>query len=192
MYKSTNQPEPGSIGPVTETSRNKYSSNRSFEFAITELRFKSGLRFQLSNRRNSKYEFQFSFLSQSVTKIAMTVAAILTFSHIVVQLFGQTIPDLFWPVFKDIGAGFIIFAAFAFAVAWFLKARPHNRPKHYSVVVFDIDGKETVLPGLRTEFRNHDVAWSFMKQYKESYPLNNFALVSDVKKDRKKVMFRYI
>ena len=40
----------------------------------------------------SKYEFQFSFLSQSVTKIAMTVAAILTFSHIVVQLFGQTIP----------------------------------------------------------------------------------------------------
>ena len=56
----------------------------------------------------SKYEFQFSFLSQSVTKIAMTVAAVLTFSHIVVQLFGQTIPDLFWPVFKDIGAGFII------------------------------------------------------------------------------------
>ncbi len=46
---------------VTETSRNKYQSNRSFEFAITELRFKSGLRFQLSNRRNLKYEFQFFF-----------------------------------------------------------------------------------------------------------------------------------
>ena len=140
----------------------------------------------------SIYEFQFSFLSHSVTKIAITVAAVLTFSHIVVQLFGQTIPDIFWPIFKDIGAGFIIVAAFAFAIAWFLKARPHNRPKHYSVVVFDIDGKETELPGLRTEFRNHDVAWSFMKQYKESYSLNNFALVSDVKKDRKKVMFRYI
>ena len=79
----------------------------------------------------SKYEFQFSFLSHSVTKIAMTVAAILTFSHIVVQLFGQTIPDIFLPVFKDIGAGFIIVAAFTFAIAWFLKARPHNRPKQY-------------------------------------------------------------
>ena len=140
----------------------------------------------------SKYEFQFSFLSQSVVKIAMTVAAVLTFSHIVVQLFGQTIPDLFWPVFKDIGAGFIIVTAFAFAVAWFLKARPHNRPKQYNVVMFDLDGKETVLQGLRTDFRNHDVAWSFMKQYKQSYPLFNFALVSDVKKNRKKVMFRYI
>jgi len=52
----------------------------------------------------SRYEFQFSFLSHTITKIAMTIAAVLTFSHIVVQLFGQTIPDIFWPVFKDIGA----------------------------------------------------------------------------------------
>ena len=140
----------------------------------------------------SIYEFQFSFFSQSITNIAITVAAVLTFSQIVVQLFGQTIPDLFWPIFKDIGAGFIIAAAFAFAITWFLKARPHNKPKHYSIVIFDIDGKETIIPGLRTEFKNHDVAWSFMKQYKGVYPLNNFSLVSDVKKDRKKVMFRYI
>ena len=140
----------------------------------------------------SRYEFQFSFLSHSVSKIAMTIAAILTFSHIVVQLFGQTIPDIFGSVFKDIGAGFILVVACGFALAWFFKARPHNRPKHYSVVSFDIDGREMIMPGLRTEFRNHDVAWSFMKQYKEAYPLNNFALVSDLKKDRKKVMFRYI
>ena len=140
----------------------------------------------------SKYEFQFSFLSQSATKIAITVAAVLTFSQIIVELFGQTIPEIFWPVFRDIGAGFILVAAFAFAIAWFLKARPHNRPKNYSIIAFDIDGNETILPGLRTEFKNHDVAWSFMKQYKESYPLNNFGLVSDLKKDRKKVMFRYI
>ena len=109
-----------------------------------------------------------------------------------VQLFGQTIPDLFWPIFKDIGAGFIIVTAFAFAVAWFLKARPHNRPKHYNIVIFDVDGKEAHLPGLRTDFRNHDVAWSFMKQYKKTYPLHNFALVSDVKDSDKPTIFRYI
>ena len=140
----------------------------------------------------SRYEFQFSFFSHSITNIAITIAAVLTFSHIVVQLFGQTIPDIFGSVFKDIGAGFILVVACGFALAWFFKARPHNRPKHYSVVSFDIDGREMIMPGLRTEFRNHDVAWSFMKQYKEAYPLNNFALVSDLKKDQKKVMFRYI
>ena len=140
----------------------------------------------------SKYEFQFSVGFHTVTKLAMTIAAVLTFSQYVVQLFGQTVPGLFWPYFREIGFAFIILGAFVFAVSWFVKARPHNRPKQYSIVIFDIDGKETILPGLRTEFRNHDVAWSFMKQYKEAYPLNNFALVSDVKKDRKKVMFRYI
>ena len=98
----------------------------------------------------SRYEFQFSFLSHSVSKIAMTVAAVLTFSHIVVQLFGQTIPDIFGSVFKDIGAGFILIVACGFALAWFFKARPHNRPKHYSVVSFDIDGREMIMPGLRT------------------------------------------
>ena len=140
----------------------------------------------------SKYEFQFSFLSHSVAKIAMTVAAVLTFSHIVVQLFGQTIPDILWPVFRDIGAGFIIAAAFVFAISWFLKARPHNKPKQYKIICFDVFGKETEIVGIRTDFKNHDVAWSFMKQYKEQYPLNNFALTAHFKKSEKQVIFRYL
>ena len=140
----------------------------------------------------SKYEFQFSVGFHTITKLSMTIAAILTFSHYVVQLFGQTVPGIFWPYFKEIGFAFIILGAAIFAVSWFLKARPHNRPKKYSVVCFDIFGKESKIDGIRTEFKNHYVAWSFMKQYKQTYPLNNFALVSELKKDRKKVIFRYI
>ena len=139
----------------------------------------------------SKYEFQFSVGFHAVTKLAITAAAVLTFSQYVVQLFGQTVPGLFWPYFREIGFAFIILGAFVFAVSWFVKARPHNKPKRYSVVCFDVFGNENKIDGIRTEFKNHDVAWSFMKQYKEAYPLNNFALVSDVKKNRKKVMFRY-
>ena len=140
----------------------------------------------------SKYEFQFSVGFHTITKLAMTIAAILTFSHYVVQLFGQTVPGIFWLYFKEIGFAFTILGAAIFAVSWFLKARPHNRPKKYSVVCFDVFGKESKIDGIRTEFKNHDVAWSFMKQYKQTYPLNNFALVSELKKDRKKVIFRYI
>ena len=114
----------------------------------------------------SKYEFQFSVGFHTITKLAMTIAAILTFSHYVVQLFGQTVPGIFWPYFKEIGFAFIILGAAIFAVSWFLKARPHNRPKKYSVVCFDVFGKESKIDGIRTEFKNHDVAWSFMKQYR--------------------------
>ena len=37
----------------------------------------------------------------------------------------------------------------------------------------------------------NDVAWSFMKEYKKSYPLYNFALVTDYDSE-KKTMIRYI
>ena len=140
----------------------------------------------------SKYEFQFSIAFHSITKLAMTVAAILTFSHYVEQLFGQTVPGLFWPYFREIGFAFIIMGAFVFAVSWFVKAKPHNKPKNYSIVCFDVFGNENKIDGVRTEFKNHDVAWSFMKQYKKTYPLNNFALVSELKQGQKKVIFRYI
>ena len=124
--------------------------------------------------------------------LTVTGVAIAAFSHFMIDLFGVTIPNLFWPVFKDIGAWMILGAAFIFALAWFLKARPHKKPRNYSIACFDVYGNETVMPGVRTEFKNHDVAWSFMKQYKENYPLSNFALVSELKKDKKKVIFRYI
>ena len=51
---------------------------------------------------------------------------------------------------------------------------------------------ETHIDGLRTEFKNHDVAWSFMKFYKKLYPLYNFALVSEEMKQDKKIIFKYI
>ena len=124
--------------------------------------------------------------------LSITGVVIATFSHFMVDLFGVSIPNVFLPIFKDIGAWMILGIAFVFAISWFLKARPHKKPKSYNIVCFDVYGKETVMPGIRTEFKNHDVAWSFMKKYKDDYPLSNFALVSELKQDKKKVIFRYI
>ncbi len=122
----------------------------------------------------------------------VTTLAVVSFSQFVAQLFGQTIPNIIWTFFKDAGEAVILASVFLFAFAWILKARPHNRPKHYNVVVFDVFGKETSLDGIRTDFKTHDVAWSFMKQYKSSYPLHNFALVADTPKSTKRTIFRYI
>lgn len=123
---------------------------------------------------------------------AFTAIAVIGFSSFIVELFGQTIPGIFGTFFKFAGESIILGAVFVFALAWLLKAKPHNRPKNYSVVTFDVYGKQTSIDGLRTEFKTHDVAWSFMKQYKKSYPLYNFALVSKLAKTDKPTIFRYI
>jgi len=121
-----------------------------------------------------------------------TVIALVSFSSFLVVLFGQTIPGIIITFFKIAGDYVILVTVLIFAFTWFLKARPHNRPKNYRIVPLDVFGKKSTIDGIRTDFKTHDVAWSFMKQYKEEYPLYNFALVSDVKDSDKPTIYRYI
>jgi hypothetical protein len=121
-----------------------------------------------------------------------TAIAVIGFSNIVVELFSQTIPNVLITFFRNAGEVVILGSVFLFAIAWLVRARPHNRPKKYDVIIFDVFGKESKIDGIRTQFKTHDVAWSFMKQYKETYPLYNFALVSKQKKQEKPTIFKYI
>ena len=133
----------------------------------------------------------FQFLYDVKTIIA-TGVAIVSFSHFVTVLFSQTIPNIVWSFFKGAGESLVVAVVFAFAIMWFLKARPQHRPKKYMVISYDVFGNESVIDGMRTEFKTHDVAWSFMKHYKLSYPLYNFALVSDLPNSNRKTIFRYL
>ena len=121
-----------------------------------------------------------------------TMLAVISFSSFLVVLFGQTIPGIILAFFKMAGEYVILGTVLVFAFAWFLRARPHNRPKDYRIVPLDVFGKKSEIDGIRTEFKTHDVAWSFMKQYKQTYPLHNFALVSDLGNSDKPTIFRYI
>ena len=122
----------------------------------------------------------------------VTVLALVTFSDLIIVLFSQTIPGIISTFFKMAGEYVILGSVFVFALFWLIKARPHNRPKQYSVVIFDVFGNKSQITDIRTEFKTHDVAWSFMKQYKKEYPLHNFALVSKQPDADKPTIFRYI
>ncbi len=122
----------------------------------------------------------------------MIVGSVIGFASYVYTLFGDTIPSFFAVYFKEIGAALIMMAVFVFAIAWLIKAKPHRKPQRYLVKVFDVCGVETRIDGIRDEFKTHDVAWSFMKEYKKFYPLFNFALVSDLPNSEKMTIFRYL
>ena len=129
---------------------------------------------------------------KNLKPITITYISVITFSNFVFVLFSQTVRDIIWSFFKDAGETVILGVVFLFALAWLFKARPHNIPKKYQIIVFDVFGIESQINGLRTEFKNHDVAWSFMKSYKKSYPLHNFAMVTKQKDSPKKIIFKYI
>ena len=124
--------------------------------------------------------------------ISTIVGASIGFASYVYTLFGATIPSFFSVYLKEIGAALIMMAVFLFAITWLMKAKPYKKPQRYLVKTFDVCGVETIMDGMRTEFKTHDVAWSFMKEYKKSYPLFNFALVSDLPNSEKMTIFRYL
>jgi len=133
-----------------------------------------------------------SKLFGNLKPFTITYISVIAFSNFVFVLFSQTVRDIIWSFFKDASGIVILGIVFLFALAWLFKARPHKIPKQYQVIIFDIFGKESQIDGLRTEFKNHDVAWSFMKFYKKSYPLYNFALVAKQKNSYKRIIFKYI
>jgi len=124
--------------------------------------------------------------------LAITYISVIAFSNFVFVLFSQTVRDIIWSFFKDAGGVIVLGMVFLFALAWLIKARPNNIPKKYQIIVFDVVGKESHVDGMRTEFKNHDVAWNFMKLYKKSYPLCNFAMVTKQKDSAKKIIFKDI
>ena len=129
---------------------------------------------------------------KNLKPITITYISVIAFSNFVFVLFSQTVRDIIWSFFKDAGGVIILGLVLLFALTWLLKAKPHNIPKKYQVIVFDIFGMESQINGLRTEFKNHDVAWSFMKFYKKSYPLHSFAMVTKQKNSLRKIIFKYI
>jgi len=64
--------------------------------------------------------------------------------------------------------------------------------KNYTIIRYDVFGQEVSVDGLRPEFEINDVALSFLKQYKKSNPLYNFALVLDNLNSNKKTILRFI
>ncbi|MHB8546200.1 MAG: hypothetical protein ACYDAJ_05490 [Nitrosotalea sp.] len=124
--------------------------------------------------------------------VGVIVGSVVGFASYVYTLFGNTIPSFFAVYFREIGAALIMMAVFVFAIAWLLKAKPNRKPQRYLIKVFDVCGVETSIDGIRTEFKTHDVAWNFMKEYKKFYPLFNFALVSDLPNSEKLTIFRYL
>ncbi len=94
--------------------------------------------------------------------------------------------------FKESGHAVVMLTVFIFVISWMLKAKPHNKFQNYSIVYYDVFGNISSIDGLRTEFKIHDVAWSFMKNYKKSYSLYNFALISNTSNSEKKMIVKYI
>jgi hypothetical protein len=77
-------------------------------------------------------------------------------------------------------------------ILWIKKSRETNRVNSYLIIIYDLNGQTTTIDGLRLDFKNNDVAWSFMKEYKNLFPSHNFGLISRGKNSEHQMMIKYL
>lgn len=116
---------------------------------------------------------------------------VVAFGHIVITLFGKDIPNVMISFFKGAEEFVIVGLLLVFVFAWMRKARPKKHVGQYELEVFDVFGNVTRIDGIRTKFATGDVATSYAKLYKQSHPLHNFAVLTDIK-ESKRTIVRYV
>lgn len=79
-----------------------------------------------------------------------------------------------------------------FAVMWFFSTKYYERPKQYSLIVYDVFGKENTIDGIRTSFTTREVASSFIKEYQRIFPQYSFSLESYIPNVKRKTIFSMI
>ncbi len=92
-----------------------------------------------------------------------------------------------WVMDKIITGFFVL----VFGSFWFFSTKFVSEPKQYRIFVIDSFGNEINIEGLRTIFKNREVASSFIHEYQKSYPMCNFMLADylPVKYQRRVVCF---
>lgn len=79
-----------------------------------------------------------------------------------------------------------------FATMWFFSTRYYERPKQYSIIVYDVYGKQFSIDGLRTEFQTLEVATSYIKEYQKTFSQHSFSLESPIPEIKRKTIFHPI
>ena len=93
------------------------------------------------------------------------------------------------PLVREMITGFFVLV---FAVMWFFSTRYYEKPKQYSIVVYDVFGKPTIIDGLRTEFNTIEVATSYIKEYQKTFSQYAFSLESPIPEIKRKTIFHPI
>ena len=73
---------------------------------------------------------------------------------------------------------------------WIKKSKMTNHTQQYMILIYDVNNQQITLDGIRIDFQNNDVAWSFMKEYKTLFPFYTFGLLS--KDSHHKTLIRFL
>ena len=68
------------------------------------------------------------------------------------------------------------FFVLIFAILWYLSTKSYIKPERYTIVIYDLFGKEVRIAEIRTQFNTVNVARSYLAEYQRRFPQYSFSL----------------
>ena len=79
-----------------------------------------------------------------------------------------------------------------FGALWYFSAKYYVKPNQYSVIIYDVFGKQVELKEVRTDFKTHEVARSYITEYQKRFPHYNFSMKLEMPEIRRSSLLRIL
>ena len=61
-------------------------------------------------------------------------------------------------------------------ILWYCSSKYHVIPNHYTIIIYDVFGKQSKIDGIRTNFKTREVAQSYISEYQKRFPCHDFLM----------------
>ncbi|QLH07915.1 hypothetical protein C5F50_04695 [Nitrosopumilus ureiphilus] len=65
-------------------------------------------------------------------------------------------------------------------ILWHCSSKYQVKPSQYTVVVYDVFGKQSEIDGIRTRFKIIQVAQSYISEYQKRFESHNFSMAQEM------------
>jgi len=65
-------------------------------------------------------------------------------------------------------------------ILWYCSSKYHVVPNHYTIIIYDIFGKQSKIDNIRTNFKTREVAQSYISEYQKRFPFHDFSMALEL------------
>ena len=72
------------------------------------------------------------------------------------------------------------FFVLTLGILWYCSVRYYVKPNQYTIIVYDIFGKQVKIGGIRTNFKTHAAAQSYISEYQKRFAHYYFSMDTEI------------
>ena len=76
-------------------------------------------------------------------------------------------------------------------ILWYCSSKYYVIPNQYTIIIYDVFGKQTKMYDIRTNFKTREVTQSYILEYQKRFPFHDFSMALEIP-DIKNTSFRFL